>query len=107
MKNVPGTSPNKVRQARRAARVRGDPDPSEAAMRVGDVAGLRLSPNALEWLRRIALREMGRQTEKLEEAAPYPGQPDRDFAEFYAGLERKLGMLQEIVAGIEAARVEA
>lgn len=105
MKNVPGTTPNKVRQARRAARVRGA-DPVEAERTIGDVVGLRLSPAALEWLRRIALREMGRQTQKIEEAAPYPGQPDRDFAEFFAGLQSKLGLLQELVDGIEAARVE-
>jgi hypothetical protein len=98
---------NKVRAARQTARERSPAtDPAEVDNRVGEVVGLRLSPAGLEYLRRVVLRDLSRQHDKITEAAPYPGQRDREFAEFFAGLERKLAILQVVADGIEAATVK-
>ena len=73
---------------------------------VGDVAGLRLSGNGLNWLRRVTSREVRTVAAKLAEARPKDGQPAADFADFYAKLERRYCFLQDILRAVDSARVD-
>lgn len=91
---------NKVRQARREA---GD----EAARVPGIVVNFRTSAHGLEFIRRIVGRELRDEIEKLAKARPHPGQPLAEFAKFYAPKEAKVAFLQDLVAAIDFARVDA
>lgn len=73
--------------------------------RVGDVEGLRLSANGLEWLRRMAKRELQEREAHLAGASPFIGQSDRSFAEAYAKIERKVVFLQDLLSAIERAKI--
>jgi hypothetical protein len=91
---------NKVRQARREL---GD----EAARVPGIVVNLRTSAYGLEFIRRIVGRELRDEVDKLAKARPHPGQSLADFAQFYGPKEAKVAFLQDLVAAIDHARVDA
>ena len=86
--------------------MRAKKEASEAELhRVGDVEGLRLSANGLEWFRRMAKRELQEREAHLAGASPFIGQSDRAFAEAYAKIERKVVFLQDLLSAIERAKI--
>lgn len=82
------------------------PKPGLGPMAVGEVRGLYLSFNEVEFIRRIVARELREESKRLTAARPKDGQSRDDFAAFLHGKRRKVVFLDGTLAAIGRARVQ-
>ena len=76
-----------------------------AARRIGEVSGLRLSDNHLDFTRRLVRRELLERLDTLGRMRRHDDQSPEAFRAAIAQVEAKVGFLQTIVYALERARV--